>query len=139
MRNGRLLVEDSPDNLLRMYECNLLEEVVLRLCRRDESEVKGTSYHTTPTTKLEPVRFQGVWPPNKLRPSEEVVNNKGVMDMGVFRKQLEFDCNESYYKKGQLDCENGTVKKNGNWLTEAVQRIYGLTTVLLLTYIRYPV
>lgn len=36
MRKGRLLVEDSPESLLQLYQCDLLEQVVLRLCRKDD-------------------------------------------------------------------------------------------------------
>jgi hypothetical protein len=37
MRNGRLILEDSPSELLRRFDSNLLEEVVLRFCLKDEA------------------------------------------------------------------------------------------------------
>ena len=39
MRNGRLLAEDSPSQLLNIYGMNTLEDVFLRLCVRDENKV----------------------------------------------------------------------------------------------------
>jgi len=42
MRKGRLLVEDSPTALLQQYECDLLEKVVLKLCRKDENISGGS-------------------------------------------------------------------------------------------------
>ena len=40
MRNGRLVVEDSPTNLLERYNTALLEDIVLKLCLRDEKIVQ---------------------------------------------------------------------------------------------------
>ncbi len=50
MRSGRLLAEDSPQNLLAVHEMTTLEDVFLKLCIKDveESSIeesKGTSYH----------------------------------------------------------------------------------------------
>jgi hypothetical protein len=38
MRGGRLLVEDSPDNLLRNYGLSTLEDVFLQLSRKENSK-----------------------------------------------------------------------------------------------------
>lgn len=37
MRSGRLLAEQSPENLLRMYGLSSLEDVFLKLCMTDNS------------------------------------------------------------------------------------------------------
>lgn len=37
MRNGRLLAEKTPDTLLQEHKTNLLEDIVLKLCRNDLS------------------------------------------------------------------------------------------------------
>jgi len=37
MRSGRLLAEESPENLLRNYNLPTLEEVFLKLCMKDGS------------------------------------------------------------------------------------------------------
>jgi ABC-type multidrug transport system ATPase subunit len=39
MRNGKLLAEDSPSNLLEIYRLETLEQVFLKLCRRDEKVI----------------------------------------------------------------------------------------------------
>lgn len=44
MRSGRLLAEKSPEALLQEYNTNLLEDIVLRLCRNDTF---GTSNNET--------------------------------------------------------------------------------------------
>ena len=38
MRSGRLLTEDSPDDLLRHYNLSSLENVFLKLCMNDEGK-----------------------------------------------------------------------------------------------------
>ncbi len=38
MRSGRLLTEESPENLLRDYNLPSLENVFLKLCMKDEGE-----------------------------------------------------------------------------------------------------
>ena len=38
MRNGKLLAEDSPMQLLNIYSLNTLEEVFLKLCVKEESQ-----------------------------------------------------------------------------------------------------
>lgn len=38
MRNGKLLAEKPPVDLMREHNANLLEEVVLKLCRKDTDE-----------------------------------------------------------------------------------------------------
>lgn len=40
MRSGRLLTEESPDNLLRDYNLSSLEDVFLKLCMNDEGKNK---------------------------------------------------------------------------------------------------
>lgn len=39
MRSGRLLVEESPQNLLRDYGLSSLEDVFLKLCLKDDGNV----------------------------------------------------------------------------------------------------
>lgn len=40
MRFGRILAQDSPDNLLATYNCTILEDVFLRLCQQDCGVIK---------------------------------------------------------------------------------------------------
>jgi hypothetical protein len=57
MRGGRLLAEKSPELLLREYNTNLLEDIVLKLCRNDHlgnqqedvlpAEIEETEFNET--------------------------------------------------------------------------------------------
>jgi hypothetical protein len=38
MRNGKLLVEDNPDILLKKFRTNLLEDIVMKLCLNDSGQ-----------------------------------------------------------------------------------------------------
>lgn len=40
MRFGRILAQDTPDNLLTTYNCTVLEDVFLRLCQQDCGDIK---------------------------------------------------------------------------------------------------
>ncbi|XP_021950774.1 ABC transporter G family member 23 [Folsomia candida] len=42
MRNGRLLTEKAPNALLIEYQADLLEDIVLKLCRKDELNLPST-------------------------------------------------------------------------------------------------
>lgn len=46
MRSGRLLAQASPDDLLVRYHCNSLEDVFLKLSRKQES-IKDTNESST--------------------------------------------------------------------------------------------
>ena len=41
MRNGKLLAEDSPLQLLSIYGLESLEDVFLKLCIKDDKEING--------------------------------------------------------------------------------------------------
>jgi hypothetical protein len=41
MRSGRLLAEESPQTLLTMYRCVSLEDVFLKLSRKQGQSVNG--------------------------------------------------------------------------------------------------
>lgn len=43
MRSGRLLAEKSPEALLQEYNTNLLEDIVLKLCKNDTMGVSETA------------------------------------------------------------------------------------------------
>ncbi len=42
MRSGRLLVEDSPDRLMSIYNTTNLDDVFLKLCIEDTMNAKTT-------------------------------------------------------------------------------------------------
>lgn len=56
MRNGRLLVEDAPNKLLIKYNANLLDDIVLKLCEKDEAgEIDQDGNHKIEGTIMEAI------------------------------------------------------------------------------------
>lgn len=47
MRNGHLLAEDSPQNLLDEFECAKLEDVFFKLCQLDSHDENGSVLTTS--------------------------------------------------------------------------------------------
>lgn len=47
MRNGHLLAEDSPQNLLEEFECAKLEDVFFKLCQLDSHDENGSVLTTS--------------------------------------------------------------------------------------------
>ena len=54
MRGGRLLVEDSPENLLRTHNLLTLENVFLKLSRNQENPVVASSSTSLSSIELDP-------------------------------------------------------------------------------------
>ena len=54
MRGGRLLVEDSPENLLRNHNLLTLEDVFLKLSRKQENPVVVSSCVSLSSIELDP-------------------------------------------------------------------------------------
>ena len=52
MRSGRLLAEESPQNLLRKYQLRSLEEVFLKLCMKDGNSKKTETANVTKTDNV---------------------------------------------------------------------------------------
>lgn len=36
MRHGRIIEEEAPEKLMRQYQCSSLDQIVLRICKRDQ-------------------------------------------------------------------------------------------------------
>jgi hypothetical protein len=54
MRGGRLLVEDSPENLLRTHNLLTMEDVFLKLSRNQENPVVASSSASLSSIELDP-------------------------------------------------------------------------------------
>nr|QBM06389.1 ATP-binding cassette sub-family H-like protein 1 [Daphnia magna] len=60
MRSGRLLAEDSPENLLHSYALRSLEDVFLQLCMKDFSNAEVVNIHeNTSEVSLEDQQLSG--------------------------------------------------------------------------------
>ena len=52
MRSGRLLVEESPENLLGHHRLSSLEDVFLKLCMKDDATVAADQFTSTTANAL---------------------------------------------------------------------------------------
>jgi hypothetical protein len=65
MRSGRLLVEESPANLLRDYGLSSLEDVFLKLCLKDDGNVPaGQSTESNLVALKDTDQISAQQPPN---------------------------------------------------------------------------
>ncbi|ODN06228.1 ABC transporter G family member 23 [Orchesella cincta] len=68
MRNGRLLVEDDPICLMKVYQASLLEDVVLKICRKDKdhgvNELTNKSHNLNEVHVDNQPKFQSAWRKN---------------------------------------------------------------------------
>lgn len=143
MRRGCLLVEDTPTNLLTFYNSSLLEDVILQLCRSDEKKLKIPNKNLS--NQGTNVEFKSPWKPDTLNNSLVVSREEHEYMDGIFRKSVGFDCDINQYLGKSEKMANEHNFSNGfytnlrnNRLYQAIQRIYGFTMVILLTFIRYP-
>jgi len=52
MRSGRLLTEDTPQNLLAIHEMSSLEDVFLKLCMKSDLSCDGNAPITIPSISM---------------------------------------------------------------------------------------
>ncbi|CAL8123150.1 unnamed protein product [Orchesella dallaii] len=134
MRNGRLLVEDTPTVLLNTFKCELLEDVVLKLCRADESNIKKLSNNQA-NSEGNKVVFKANW-----KQDVSGVVNQDEMN-GIFRKAVGFDCEISEnLKRRELTRRSSSIllRLRTNPLYHSFQKIQGFSTVMWLQFLRYP-
>lgn len=109
MRRGRLLIEETPTNLLQLYNCDLLEEAVLQLCHRDEAslnlpEITSHTQYIDATESYRPYK-----PDNDPR-------------------TLNFSSSFMEYREQYLKTS----------FMSNLRRMQGFITVILLTFARHP-
>ncbi|ODM94571.1 ABC transporter G family member 23, partial [Orchesella cincta] len=130
MRNGRLLVEDTPVNLLRTFECELLEEVTLKLCRADESVLQNLTDHgQLPKDNRHKVVFKSSW----KKKTSDVLPNHSV---GTFRMSEQFEV-----KIPDILETTAISSKKSIWedLCHSFKKIIGFSLIQCLTLMRLPV
>lgn len=117
MRKGQLIAEDTPSNLLTNYDCKLLEDVVLKLCRYDQkkrSQSKQTANSTNET------QFQ------------ESFRSAKAFDSDEFHTPLILE--EGYAKVVTHYHWKQTIRQ----ICSSFQRVYGFIVVMMLGFIRLP-
>uniref|UniRef100_A0A2M3Z376 Putative abc transporter g family member 20 n=1 Tax=Anopheles braziliensis TaxID=58242 RepID=A0A2M3Z376_9DIPT len=84
MRNGILLAEDSPINILERFSCSTLEEAFLNLCQKHgPSEEADRTAHKTHSLRA----IGGVQDVKKIIPSLTTANDKKPTDGGMFSEK----------------------------------------------------
>jgi len=131
MRNGRLLVEDSPTALLQKFDCDVLNKVVLKLCRLDESLLKtidSSLTHVSKTTQRSSVEV-------KKGQTSKSKNSYNVFD--EFSKHY---LQLAAVRRASIQLEKCSREKSLHQsLIDAMRRIHGLSVVMWLTLYRHPV
>ena len=87
MRSGRLLAENSPQNLLNNYRLSSLEDVFLKLCMRDDGIQKGKEALTNDTNS------KGSLVRQQLRVDELNFNKHGASQSEI--PSIEFECQQT--------------------------------------------
>lgn len=141
-------MEDTPSNLLRKFNCDLLEDVVLNLCRKDEKGVANQGNNANSSSMFEEgtqaqLEFKYNWK-REMTSGNFIANHEEAME-GTFRfKGVEVDCdlNENLRRKEEIAKKANesslSSKMRNHPLYEHYQKIRGLTTVIMLTFIRHP-
>jgi len=146
MRNGRLLMEKSPSVLLREYDTDLLEDIVLKLCLKDEREQRGGS------SASDDDQFQRVYNNNATpsqrnhRPFEFLHHNKNTNekvitsdeDNNVIGLKFTERCGD-FYDEEQKDQDKVIHSKKTRFQkVNAFQKIFALFMRNLLLLSRNP-
>lgn len=130
MRGGRMLVEGSPKELMGRYESELLEQVVMQICRLDQGKT-GTTSSTAENCKSEQskkLKFKSSWKKNnQIAYSNELEGDFRALPSGDFEKGCHG--NQSLKKKSE--------RKYSNFL-HSLQKTFEYTWVIFIIFFRYP-
>jgi hypothetical protein len=102
MRNGRLLVEKAPDTLLREHNTTLLEDIVLKLCKKDTKSF-GQAGEDEVAQTLEETSF---YSKKRLMPLKKSDKAKKTGDsvVGLTFKQTGIDENQNSKSDKEKAC-----------------------------------
>ncbi|ODN04358.1 ABC transporter G family member 23 [Orchesella cincta] len=141
MRKGRLLVESSPDVLLHQFECNLLEQAVLKLCKRAEAIAVGNVLAAAQGSTITKSRFDHTINHSKeLMPLDAIIyygNRKAKLGNSKTSYNVCEKLNE-YSSSINMDEIGGNDAKYAKSST-SFQRTRALSTVMWLLLFRHPI
>ncbi len=124
MRRGRLLAEESPSDLMKRYESDLLEQVGLQICRLDQVETGEKC--KSELEQSEKLKFKSSW---------KRKNEQGDKLEGEFRllptSRIEKGCEENQ------SLRNTSELKYLKFL-QSLRMTWGFTCVIFLILFRYP-
>ncbi|CAL8123136.1 unnamed protein product [Orchesella dallaii] len=144
MRKGCLLVENSPDFLLKQFDCNLLEQVILKLCQKATSVAVGndgkngiphSGYNTSSTSTINYSK--------ELMPRDDPINRKAKSS----RSKTSYNVREKFQENWELrsrrrtsiSMEDSDEKRKAIRSSTMFQRIQALSTVMWLLLFRHPI
>lgn len=130
MRKGRLVVEDSPESLLDQYQCNLLEQVMLKLCRKDE-QIVGIGSNSTSCNHNNKTRLAIRDNSNPMKTGSMTKNNYNVY--GKFQENWQLQ------NQRHSSMRIGSTPQHGANNNTMLGRIRALSTVIWLMFMRHPV
>ncbi|CAL8068118.1 unnamed protein product [Orchesella dallaii] len=131
MRHGRLLFEDIPAKLLQGLQCELLDDAILILCRKDGDLKNNKTFNKVENSNCNP-KFQS-------KPRKGSTENCELE--GKYRKLNDFDeerMDIQHLKKIRNERIIEKVEEeNIPGMFSSLKKIQGLTTILFLTLIRH--
>lgn len=131
MRKGRLLVEDSPDTLMQTYGCDLLEQVVLKLCRKDDHASGKSSDSSSSNNNISSVVVH----------SDKIGRGSG----GKSSSKNSYNVYEKFQENLRLTSQRrSSIRMDNPYRNPGAgsrfrDRVQGMSTVLWLLFVRHPV
>lgn len=117
MRSGRLLAQESPDNLLRNYGIDSLEEVFLKLCMKDGNNKRHEPVTNAVTSSNTVTRISKIEGGHDNKAFNHNISQFDVSNVGVEPRELRA---ESLFHPGSLArytvVNNPNVKLNNSYL-----------------------
>ncbi|ODM90584.1 ABC transporter G family member 20 [Orchesella cincta] len=136
MRNGRMLAEDTPSNLLSTFNCTLLEDVTLKLCRADESSNKNvTDIISACNQKVKNFKFKSSW---KETIESTVAKHQGI-PVGLFKRSTEFDNTNTGDVEITRKMSNISKTSRLNDIYHNLRKVQGITMVQALNVLRQKI
>ncbi|XP_021950773.1 ABC transporter G family member 23 isoform X2 [Folsomia candida] len=126
MRNGKLLVEKSPQALLAEHHCVMLDEIVLKLCRNDTTEF-GESNHEEVRQALTENSFYSRRK-NNFKPAIKAEREEEVAVRGLkFKQQNSIDenLNKNQKENETSQAQRRPLKRTMSIREQATQGIWG--------------
>ena len=142
MRNGRLLGEDSPKNLMNKYNTYILEDIVIQLCLQDtsskENGEKDNRFNTSATSQVTTSRN----PSSALGSAPANTSNTDVPDFNYIPDKDEHEIiripspSQGFHRTSN----EGGIEKYDFWsksaAREKLERIYALLNKNVLVLFR---
>lgn len=125
MRNGQILVEESPKQLVDTNRCKLLEEAVLLICKKRDND-KSKEINTANTLNDHVTTFSTSWHKPRIRSHQVIPSSR-------YRQSESFDS-----EMGKPKANAQLVSSSSNNLYSTINRAWEFSKVLFLCFVRVP-